>query len=68
MISNPHGSLQLSRSEVITALKTEVVAAIPYQRDEFSAASKRRVPLVVQQPQSTAASQFEELSRAMAQV
>jgi len=68
VISNPHGSLQLSRSEVITALKTEVVAAIPYQRDEFSAASKRRVPLVVQQPQSTAASQFEELSRAMAQV
>ena len=68
VISNPHGSLQLSRSEVVAALKMEAVAAIPYQRDEFSAASKRRVPLVVQQPQSTAATQFVELSRAMAQV
>lgn len=68
VISNPHGSLQLSRAEMVTALKTEAVAAIPYQRDEFSAASKRRVPLVVQQPQSTAATQFEELARSLARV
>jgi len=39
VISNPHGSLQLSRTEVATALKMEVAAMILYQRDEFSAAS-----------------------------
>lgn len=50
-ISNPHGSLQLSRSEVAAALKMETAAMILYQRDEFSAASKRRLPIVVQQPQ-----------------
>lgn len=68
VLSNPHGSLQLSRNEVAAALKTDAVAAIPYQRDEFSAASKRRIPLVTQQPDSTAAQQFVELSRALAQV
>jgi DNA-binding response OmpR family regulator len=67
-ISNPHGSLQLSRSEVAAALKMEAVATILYQRDEFSAASKRRLPLVVQQPQGPTATQFQELAKALAQV
>jgi MinD-like ATPase involved in chromosome partitioning or flagellar assembly len=68
VISNPHGSLQLSRTEVGTALKLEVAGMILYQRDEFSAASKRRLPIVVQQPEGSAAVQFRELARALAAV
>ncbi len=67
-ISNPHGSLQLSRTEVAAALKMETAAMILYQRDEFSAASKRRLPIVVQQPQGAAAAQFKELTLALAAV
>ena len=67
-ISNPHGSLQLSRTEVAAALKMEAAAMILYQRDEFSAASKRRLPIVVQQPQGPAAVQFKELAQALAAV
>ena len=67
-ISNPHGSLQLSRTEVAAALKLEAAAMILYQRDEFSAASKRRLPIVVQQPQGPAAVQFKELTQALAGV
>jgi DNA-binding response OmpR family regulator len=68
VISNPHGSLQLSRTEVAAALKMEAAAMILYQRDEFSAASKRRLPIVVQQPQGPAAAQFKELTQALAAV
>ncbi len=68
VLSNPHGSLQLSRAEVETALKVPMIAAIPYQRDEFSAASKRRAPLVLHQAQSVAATQFQELLQAVAKV
>ena len=66
VISNPHGSLQLSRTEVAAALlKIEVAGMILYQRDEFSAASKRRLPIVIQQPQGPAATQFKELLQAL---
>lgn len=68
VISNPHGSLQLSRTEVAAALKMEVAAMILYQRDEFSAASKRRLPIVIQQPQSPVVGQFAELLHALAAV
>jgi DNA-binding response OmpR family regulator len=68
VISNPHGSLQLSRTEVAAALKMETAAMILYQRDEFSAASKRRLPIAVQQPQGPAAAQFKELTQALAAV
>lgn len=68
MISNPHGSLQLSRTEVAAALKMEVAAMILYQRDEFSAASKRRLPIVIQQPQAAVTTQFSELTKALAAV
>jgi pilus assembly protein CpaE len=68
VISNPHGSLQLSRTEVAAALKLEVAGMILYQRDEFSAASKRRLPIVVQQPQGSAAVQFKDLALALAAV
>ena len=68
VISNPHGSLQLSRTEVAAALKMEVAAMILYQRDEFSAASKRRLPIVIQQPQSPVVAQFRELMQALVAV
>jgi DNA-binding response OmpR family regulator len=68
VISNPHGSLQLSRTEVAAALKMEVAAMILYQRDEFSAASKRRLPIVVQQPQSPIVAQFKEVLQAVASI
>jgi DNA-binding response OmpR family regulator len=68
VISNPHGSLQLSRTEVATALKMEVAAMILYQRDEFSASGKRRLPIVIQQPQAAAVGQFKELLQALAAV
>jgi len=68
VISNPHGSLQLSRAEVAAALKMEVAAMILYQRDEFSAASKRRLPIVIQQPQAAVTTQFSELTKALAAV
>jgi len=68
VVSNPHGSLQLSRTEVATALKLEVAAMILYQRDEFSAASKRRLPIVIQQPQAPLVGQFKELMQALAAV
>jgi CheY-like chemotaxis protein/MinD-like ATPase involved in chromosome partitioning or flagellar assembly len=68
VISNPHGSLQLSRTEVAAALKMEVAAMILYQRDEFSAASKRRLPIVTQQPQGQAAAQFKDLVQALVAV
>ena len=65
VISNAHGGLQLSRTEVAAALKMEVAGMILYQRDDFSAASKRRLPIVVQQPQGPAATQFKELLQAL---
>jgi Flp pilus assembly protein, ATPase CpaE len=68
VISNPHGSLQLSRTEVAAALKMEAAAMILYQRDEFSAASKRRLPIVIQQPQSPIVAQFKELQQALTAV
>ena len=68
VISNAHGSLQLSRTEVSAALKLEVAAMILYQRDEFSAASKRRLPIVIHHPQSQATTQFNELMQALAEV
>jgi CheY-like chemotaxis protein len=68
VISNAHGSLQLSRTEVAAALKMEVAAMILYQRDEFSAASKRRMPIVVHHPQAQATAQFRELLQALAAV
>ena len=68
VISNPHGSLQLSRTEVAAALKMEVAAMILYQRDEFSAASKRRLPIVLHQQQSPVVGQFKELAQALAAV
>lgn len=68
VISNPHGSLQLSRNEVAAALKMDVAAMILYQRDEFSAASKRRLPIVIQQAQSPVVGQFKELLHALASV
>jgi MinD-like ATPase involved in chromosome partitioning or flagellar assembly len=46
----------------------ETAAMILYHRDEFSAASKRRLPIVVQQPQGSAATQFKELTQALAAV
>ena len=67
-ISNPPGSLQLSRTEVATALKMEAAAMILYQRDEFSAASKRRLPIVLQQPQAPVVAQFKELVHALSAV
>jgi Flp pilus assembly CpaE family ATPase len=68
VISNAHGSLQLSRTEVAAALKMDVAAMILYQRDEFSAASKRRLPIVIHHPQSQALAQFKELVQALAAV
>jgi len=68
VISNPHGSLQLSRNEVAGALKMEAAAMILYQRDEFSAASKRKLPIVIQQPQSPIVAQFKELQQALATI
>jgi DNA-binding response OmpR family regulator len=68
VVSNPHGSLQLSRAEVAAALKADVAATILYQRDEFSAASKRRLPIVIQQPQSPIVGQFKELLQALVAV
>jgi DNA-binding response OmpR family regulator len=65
VLSNPHGSLQLNRAEVATALKTDAIGAITYQRDEFSAASKRRLPVVIQQAETMAARQFDELALAL---
>jgi CheY-like chemotaxis protein len=68
VISNAHGSLQLSRTEVAAALKMEVAAMILYQRDEFSAASKRRIPIVLHHVQGQATAQFNELVQALATV
>ncbi|HEV3460965.1 MAG TPA: response regulator [Candidatus Dormibacteraeota bacterium] len=68
VICNAHGSLQLSRTETAAALKMEVAAMILYQRDEFSAASKRRLPIVIHHPQSQATTQFSELMQALAAV
>ena len=66
VISSAHGSLQLSRTEVAAALKMEVAAMILYQRDEFSAASKRRIPIVLHHAQGQATAQFNELMQALA--
>lgn len=68
VISNAHGSLQLSRTEVAAALKMEVAATVLYQRDEFSAASKRRIPIVLHHAQGPATAQFSELLHALAAV
>lgn len=68
VISNPHGSLQLNRAEVAAELKVEVAGMILYQRDEFSAASKRRLPIVLHQQQAPAAAQFRELAQALVAV
>jgi MinD-like ATPase involved in chromosome partitioning or flagellar assembly len=46
----------------------EVAAMILYQRDEFSAASKRRMPIVIDHPQAPATAQFTELMHALAAV
>ena len=50
------------------ALKMEAAAMICYQRDAFSAASKRRLPIVVQQSQGPAAQQVKQLTQALAAV
>ncbi len=50
------------------ALKMEVAAMILYQRDEFSAASKRRMPIVIHHAQAQATAQFTELMQALAAV
>jgi pilus assembly protein CpaE len=68
VISNPHGSVQLNRTEVANALQMEVAAVILYQRDEFSAASKKRLPIVIHQPQAPVVAQFSELAHALAAV
>lgn len=68
VVSNAHGSLQLSRTEVAAALKMDTAAMILYQRDEFSAASKRRLPIVIHHPGSQAVAQFKELMQALASV
>ncbi len=68
VISNPHGSLQLSRTEVAATAKVDVAAMILYQRDEFSAASKRRLPIVIQQPQAPVVAQFKDLVQAVATI
>ena len=43
-------------------------AMILHQRDEFSAASKKRIPIVLHHPQSQAIAQFKELDQALASV
>jgi CheY-like chemotaxis protein len=63
-----HGSLQLSFTEVAAMLKMDVAAMILYQRDEFSAASKRRMPIVIHHPQAQATAQFAELMQALVAV
>ncbi len=68
VISNPHGTADLKRQEVSTGLKMDAIAVIPYLRDEFAAASKLRLPVVLHQPQSTAAAQYQDLVRALARV
>ena len=68
VLSSAHGSLQRSRNEVAAELKMEPSAMIVYQRDEFSAASTRRLPVVIQQPSSAAAVSFQELVGAVAKV
>ncbi len=68
VVSNAHGSLQLSRTEVAAALKMDVAAMILYQRGEFSAASKRRMPIALHHPQAQATAQFNELLQALATV
>ncbi|MDQ6711684.1 MAG: response regulator [Candidatus Dormibacteraeota bacterium] len=68
VISNAHGSLQLSRTEVAAALRMDVAAMILHQRDEFSAASKRRLPIVIHHAQSPATAQFSELIHAVVAV
>jgi pilus assembly protein CpaE len=65
VLSNPHGSLQMNRAEVSAALKTEAIAVITYQRDEFSAASKRRIPVVTAPGETVVTRQFEELAKAL---
>jgi hypothetical protein len=50
------------------ALKMEVAAMILYQRDEFSAASKRRIPIVLHHAQGQATAQFNELVQALVAV
>lgn len=66
VLSNSHGSLQLSRAEACAALKLEASTVILYQRDEFSAAAKRRLPLVIHDPRGSGADQFRELAKALA--
>ena len=65
VLSNPHGSLQLNRADVSAALKTDAIAVITYQRDEFSAASKRRIPVVTAPGETVVARQFEDLAKAL---
>ena len=68
VISNPHGTADLSRQHVCNALKTEAISVIPYLPDEFSAASKLRLPVILHQPRSTAAAQFQDLVSVLARV
>jgi hypothetical protein len=49
-------------------LKMEVAAMILYQRGEFSAASKRRIPIVLHHAQGQATAQFNELVQALVAV
>ena len=46
----------------------DVAAMILYERDEFSASSKRRLPIVIHHPGSQAVTQFKELIQALASV
>jgi len=46
----------------------DAIAVIRYLRDEFAAASKLRLPVVLHQPQGTAAAQYQDLVRALARV
>jgi len=46
----------------------DVAAMILYQRDEFCAASKRRLPIVIQQSQAPVVAQFKDLVQAVATI
>jgi CheY-like chemotaxis protein len=60
--------VEKERPDLVLVDLMEVAAMILYQRDEFSAASKRRVPIVIHHPQAQATTQFNELMQALAAV
>src|SRR2546423_515131 len=68
LVKKERPDLQLSRTEVAAVLKMEVAAMILYQRDEFSAASKKRMPIVIHHAQAQATAQFTELMQALAAI